>query len=97
MPPNPNPFNELTTSLPSSSLLHPFSSSGMKSAGIDVINRKVIDDMKPLQVYETLFNKQAQLTMATECAISILKIDDLITKGKYNNNNHKHKQSSRNK
>jgi chaperonin GroEL (HSP60 family) len=48
-----------------------------KTFGIDVMNGRV-SDMKSLNVWETLKNKQAQLSMAAELAIAILRIDDVI-------------------
>jgi chaperonin GroEL (HSP60 family) len=37
-----------------------------------------IADMKELGVWECILNKQAQISMATEAAVSILKIDQVV-------------------
>jgi chaperonin GroEL (HSP60 family) len=39
---------------------------------------RCISDMETLNVWESLVSKEAQLLMATEAAISILKIDEII-------------------
>lgn len=54
-----------------------FHQRGHNTYGVDVL-RNAIADMKPLSVVEPLLNKRAQFTMATEAAISILKINDMI-------------------
>jgi chaperonin GroEL (HSP60 family) len=69
-----NASMDLTSSL---SELTNFHHKGLHTYGIDVL-RSIVADMKHLSVVEPLLNKKAQFTMATEAAISILKINEII-------------------
>ena len=53
-------------------------SKGLKFAGVDVLNSKVVEDMLTINVYEPLLVKKQVIKGAAEAAISLLKIDDLI-------------------
>ena len=53
-------------------------SKGLKFAGVDVLNSKVVEDMLTVNVYEPLLVKKQVIKGAAEAAISLLKIDDLI-------------------
>ena len=53
-------------------------SKGLKFAGVDVLNSKVVEDMLSVNVYEPLLVKKQVIKGAAEAAISLLKIDDLI-------------------
>jgi len=55
--------------------------SGEISAGVDVMNGKV-GDMKEINVYDPAIVKKQALESATEAAIMILRIDDVIAAGK---------------
>jgi thermosome len=54
---------------------------GEKWAGVDVLEGK-IKDMRDLEVYEPLAVKKQTIRSATEAAIMILRIDDVIASGK---------------
>jgi thermosome len=54
---------------------------GEKWAGVDVFEGK-IKDMRDLKVYEPLAVKKQTIKSATEAAIMILRIDDVIASGK---------------
>ncbi|ADI32284.1 thermosome [Staphylothermus hellenicus DSM 12710] len=54
-------------------------SEGKISAGIDVINGKVVEDMTKINVVEPLIVKTNIIKSATEAATTILKIDDIIS------------------
>jgi thermosome len=51
---------------------------GLKNAGVNVLEGKVAEDMLKLGVFEPLLVKKQVIKSATEAAISILKIDDVI-------------------
>ncbi|RLG84038.1 MAG: thermosome subunit, partial [Thermoprotei archaeon] len=51
---------------------------GKVSAGIDVLNGKIRDDMLSINVMEPAIVKKQVLKSATEAATTILKIDDVI-------------------
>jgi chaperonin GroEL (HSP60 family) len=70
---------DLTSSL---SELTTFHHKGHHTYGVDVL-QSVVTDMKQLSVVEPLLNKKAQFTMATEAAISILKINEMIVPARY--------------
>ncbi|MFP3312034.1 MAG: thermosome subunit alpha [Acidilobus sp.] len=53
-------------------------SKGLKFAGVDVLNSKTAEDMLKLNVYEPLLVKKQVIKGASEAAIALLKIDDLI-------------------
>jgi len=53
-------------------------SKGLKFAGVDVLNGKTAEDMLKLNVYEPLLVKKQVIKGASEAAIALLKIDDLI-------------------
>ena len=53
-------------------------SKGLKFAGVDVLNSKVVEDMLSINVYEPLLVKKQVIKGAAEAAISLLKIDDII-------------------
>ncbi len=53
-------------------------SKGLKFAGVDVLNGKVAEDMVKIDVYEPLMVKKQVIKGASEAAIALLKIDDLI-------------------
>ena len=53
-------------------------SKGLKFAGVNVLDGKVAEDMLALNVYEPLLVKKQVVKGATEAAIALLKIDDLI-------------------
>ena len=54
---------------------------GFYTYGIDVKNNKV-GNLNDFSVCEAMINKQAQIQMATEAAISILKIDEILYIGR---------------
>ena len=51
---------------------------GFKNAGINVLEGKIEEDMTRINVYEPLLVKKQVIKSASEAAISILKIDDVI-------------------
>ncbi len=51
---------------------------GHKFAGINVIEGKVEEDMTKINVYEPIIVKKQVIKSASEAAISLLKIDDVI-------------------
>jgi chaperonin GroEL (HSP60 family) len=51
---------------------------GLKNAGVNVLEGKVAEDMLKLGVFEPLLVKKQVIKSATEAAVSILKIDDVI-------------------
>ncbi|RLF25150.1 MAG: thermosome subunit [Thermoprotei archaeon] len=51
---------------------------GRKWAGVDVIGGKVVEDMMKLNVIEPVIVKKQAIKSATEAAIMILRIDDII-------------------
>ncbi len=53
-------------------------SQGFKNAGVNVIEGKVEEDMTRINVYEPILVKKQVIKSASEAAISILKIDDVI-------------------
>ena len=53
-------------------------SKGMKFAGIDVINGKVIEDVTKSEIVDPLAVKEGVLKSATEAVSAILKIDDYL-------------------
>ncbi|MFP3219305.1 MAG: thermosome subunit alpha [Acidilobus sp.] len=53
-------------------------SKGLKFAGVDVLNSKTAEDTLKLNVYEPLLVKKQVIKGASEAAIALLKIDDLI-------------------
>jgi len=55
---------------------------GKPYLGVDCMS-KGTRDMKEQKVFETLIGKQQQMLLATQVVKLILKIDDVITSGKY--------------
>jgi thermosome len=53
-------------------------SKGMKFAGIDVINGKVIEDVTKSEIVDPLAVKEGVLKSATEAVSAVLKIDDYL-------------------
>ena len=53
-------------------------SQGFKNAGVNVLESKVEEDMLRINVYEPVLVKKQVIKSASEAAISILKIDDVI-------------------
>jgi thermosome len=51
---------------------------GKASAGIDVLNAKILDDMTKINVIDPVLVKKQVLKAAVEAATSLLKIDDVI-------------------
>jgi thermosome len=51
---------------------------GKVSAGIDVLNAKILDDMTKINVIDPVLVKKQVLKAAVEAATSLLKIDDVI-------------------
>ncbi|MCE4612498.1 MAG: thermosome subunit, partial [Desulfurococcales archaeon] len=51
---------------------------GYKFAGVNVIEGRIEEDMTKINVYEPLLVKKQVLKSASEAAISLLKIDDVI-------------------
>ena len=51
---------------------------GLKHAGINVLEGKIEEDMTKINVYEPVLVKKQVIKSATEAAMSILKIDDII-------------------
>jgi len=51
---------------------------GYKFAGVNVIEGKVEEDMTKIDVYEPVLVKKQAIKSASEAAISLLKIDDVI-------------------
>ncbi len=51
---------------------------GYKFAGVDVLNSKIEQDMLKINVYEPILVKKQVIKSASEAAISLLKIDDVI-------------------
>ncbi len=52
---------------------------GYKFAGVNVVDGKIEDDMTKLNVYEPILVKKQAIKSASEAAISLLKIDDVIS------------------
>ncbi len=52
---------------------------GYKFAGVNVVEGKIEEDMTKLNVYETKLAKTQAIKSASEAAISLLKIDDVIS------------------
>ena len=53
-------------------------SEGKKNAGVDVLNGKIAEDMTLLNIYEPILVKKQAIKSATEAAVAILKIDDIV-------------------
>ncbi len=53
-------------------------SQGYKFAGVNVLEGKIEEDMTKINVYEPVLVKKQVIKSASEAAISILKIDDVI-------------------
>ncbi|GAB6147871.1 thermosome subunit alpha [Stetteria hydrogenophila] len=51
---------------------------GLKHAGVNVLEGKIEEDMTKINVYEPVLVKNQVIKSATEAAMSILKIDDII-------------------
>ena len=51
---------------------------GKKNAGVDVVNGKISEDITTINVYEPILVKKQAIKSATEAAVAILKIDDII-------------------
>jgi len=51
---------------------------GLKNAGVNVLEGKIAEDMLKLGVFEPILVKKQVVKSATEAAVSILKIDDVI-------------------
>ena len=51
---------------------------GLKFAGVDVLGSRVEEDMTRINVYEPILVKKQVIKSASEAAMSILKIDDVI-------------------
>ncbi len=52
---------------------------GYKFAGVNVVEGKIEEDMTKLNVYEPILVKKQAIKSASEAAISLLKIDDVIS------------------
>ncbi|MCE4627123.1 MAG: thermosome subunit, partial [Desulfurococcales archaeon] len=50
-----------------------------KFAGVNVVEGKIEEDMTKLNVYEPILVKKQAIKSASEAAISLLKIDDVIS------------------
>ena len=68
---------------------HEKASAHLKYAGLDLINGEIIDN-KEAGVFEPLVSKIKSLKFATEAAITILRIDDLIKLDKIERNPQDH-------
>jgi thermosome subunit len=51
---------------------------GLRLAGLNAVDGKVVDDVTKYNIYEPILVKKQVIKSASEAAISLMKIDDLI-------------------